>query len=384
MIIEIKGAGYVNKGAELMLKSVLYKEGVFDKNVKFIVNMFSGSFRNRNLSGVGHLAWLHTWNYVIVAHFIEKFFSIIPKKIRRYFNIYIPEEIDYIFDISGFIYSDQFNSKASIRVASYYEKRVLDGAKIILMPQAVGPFENPKIKYAVLKIFQLSNLIFIRDKISFDYFLKLDKNIKRAYLCPDFTFFIKEDDSKLNRKLVGKVCIIPNEKIFSSKKIIFENYINTLNQVISFCKNKNVEVFFLIHEAKKDLSLLKKVSSNLEHNIEYIIEQNPLKLKSIIKNSKFVVSSRYHGLISSLYQGVPIIATGWSHKYHQLLCEYDIESHMIEYANEHNMKKLLDNMFNDKYVEKIKLKIDMENNRRKKRLDWMWGKIRSTLVPNIY
>ena len=132
------------------------------------------------------------------------------------------------------------------------------------------------------------------------------------------------------------------------------------------------------------MSLLKKVSSNLEHNIECIIEQNPLKLKSIIKNSKFVVSSRYHGLISSLYQGVPIIATGWSHKYHQLLCEYDIESHMIEYANEHNMKKLLDNMFNDKYVEKIKLKIDMENNRRKKRLDWMWGKIRSTLVPNKY
>ena len=382
MIIEIKGAGFVNKGAELMLKSILYKKGIFNENVKFIVNMFSGSFKNRHSSGVGHLAWLHTWNYLIVSQIIEIFFSLIPKKIRRYFNIYLPKEVDYILDISGFIYSDQFDPRASQRVAAYYEKRALDGVKIILMPQAVGPFENPQIKVAVLKIFELANLIFIRDKISFSYIQDLNKNIKHAYLCPDFTLLVNENDDGLNKNLFGKVCIIPNEKIFSSKKISFKSYINTLKQIISFCKDKNIEVFFLVHEAKKDLKLLKEISNSLDFNIEYIIERDPLKLKCIIKYSKFVVSSRYHGLISSLYQGVPIIATGWSHKYHELLCEYDIESHMIKYANGHNIDKLLNKMFDDDYIKKIKIKIDIENIRRKKKLNSMWGKIKSTLVSN--
>ena len=382
MIIELKGAGYVNKGAELMLDTILAKKEIFGNKSKFIVNMFSGSFSKRRSSGVGHLAWLHTWNYLFVAQFINMFFLLIPKKIRRLFDIYLTREIDYVLDISGFIYSDQFNPKASSRIALYYEKIVENGTKIILMPQAVGPFENEQVKESVLKIFKLASLIFVRDKISFSYLKGLNNNIDNVFLCPDFTLFLKGNNLKLNMYADDKVYIIPNEKIFSSKKIDFKNYIASLNQIISFCNNKRVEVFFLIHEAKKDLELVKKISLSLEYHIEHIIEKKPLKIKQIIKQSKFVVSSRYHGLINALYQNVPVIATGWSHKYYQLLSEYDIETHMIKYSEDDNINKLLEDLFDEDYINILKNKMAIENNRREEVLNWMWNKIESELEFN--
>ena len=35
-----------------------------------------------------------------------------------------------------------------------------------------------------------------------------------------------------------------------------------------------------------------------------------------------VVSSRYHALVSAMSQGVPVVATGWSHKYATLLDDF--------------------------------------------------------------
>ena len=75
MVIEIKGAAFVNKGAQLMLKALITKRELFSDDSIFVMHMMSGSFSDRNSYRLGHLAWLHTWNYLPAAILTNIFFS---------------------------------------------------------------------------------------------------------------------------------------------------------------------------------------------------------------------------------------------------------------------------------------------------------------------
>ncbi|SVD98945.1 uncharacterized protein METZ01_LOCUS451799, partial [marine metagenome] len=224
MIIEVKGGGFVNKGAQLMLQALLTRKNLISDDSIFVMHMMSGSFSDRKSYRLGHLAWLHTWNYLPAANLTETFFSFFPRSIRQKYNIWLKNEIQLVFDISGFIYSDEFGAKPCQRMADYYTKLHQSGAKIILMPQAMGPFSKPIVRKSVLKIIDSAKLIFIRDDVSFDYVTKLVGHLEKIVYAPDFTFSLKGKEQKKYNDFKDRVCIIPNDNLFSSHTIEKNKY----------------------------------------------------------------------------------------------------------------------------------------------------------------
>jgi colanic acid/amylovoran biosynthesis protein len=379
MIIEIKGGGFINKGAQLMLQTLIAENNWFSDDCKFVMHMASGSFADRNSCQLGHLAWLHTWNYLPVAILTNTFFSCFSREIRKKYNICLKNEIEWVLDISGFIYSDQFGPNPCNRMADYYRQLRNNGAKIIIMPQAMGPFKNPEIKASVREILDIAELVFIRDEVSFGYVTELAGHSDKVALAPDFTLSLRGIEKDEFNNLKDRVCIIPNEKIFKFHTVDENKYIELLNSIISFCTKKKNTPFILLHENDKDNALIKSLVKEISHSLEIVSESDPLVLKAIIGQSKLVISSRYHGLINALYQSVPVIATGWSHKYEALLDEYNLGDYMISDYDHQSVINMLTTIFDsNKSFELIK-SISMENKKRETKLNKMWQRIETAM-----
>ena len=162
------------------------------------------------------------------------------------------------------------------------------------------------------------------------------------------------------------------------KTIKFESeaYLPLMIEITRYAHEKKQKPFILLHEGKDDLLIAKKIRDTLKINIEIIREQNPLKIKGILGTCKCVVSSRYHGLISALSQGVPALATGWSHKYEMLLKDYELDEALLNLnIDKKEMHKKLDFITNEESNKNLVKKILFNAERLKKETNNMWDEV---------
>lgn len=168
MIIEIRKAGFVNKGAELMLYAVLEKMRERYPEAKFAmapsVSTASAPFQKRMELGFYQKAqlWRKGFQFGVFA-------NLIPAKIRDMYGIVLNSEVDIVIDAAGFSYSDQWGVGSSLELSDSCKRWKRNGAKVILMPQAFGPFATPKIKKAIQNVADNVDLIFARERISYEH-----------------------------------------------------------------------------------------------------------------------------------------------------------------------------------------------------------------------
>lgn len=362
-IIEIHGTGVHNRGAELMAISISEKIKSVYPNAQIIVPCTFGHPLDIKKYGFKTALSLETKNKKYLYSLLMSILNL---------NFVPISKIDVILDASGFAFSDQWGAWAAKKLVQKANKSTRKKQPLILMPQALGPFQKNEIKKWTNLLFNRAEIIFARDKQSFDYSTVLaskDKLLK----CPDFTVGLEpmEVDISLPKKFA---CIVPNIRMLD-KTNSSENYLNFIKKSVDSIENLNIEPVFLIHDGEEDLKVVSLLGEKYQ-KIRVIQHDNPKALKWILGKSQFVIGSRFHALVSSLSQAVPCIGVGWSHKYEELFIDFNTKETLIK--NLEDLEKLefiIQRLADVEQHKDISEKIKIAANKIKQEVEHMWNMV---------
>lgn len=380
MFIEIMGTDFSNKGAELMLLSVIQETRRRFPKASFVVAPKSkDDYLRRAELGLWQKAWL-------LKYGIQwgKIGRLVAPSVRRRFGLIIDDEIEVVLDASGFSYSDQWGERPTVQMATYVKKWKRHGTKIILLPQALGPFTSAKIRKAFSYIVDNADLICPRDDISFDHIKKLSGNRDNIFKAPDFTNLLSGDIPDDPDKYRDRYCLIPNYRMIDRtqdyRSAIYPDFCAKCLKVLI---NKGLNPFILIHEGDKDAQLAEIIINKVGKSIEIVRETNALKIKGILGLCAGVISSRFHGLVNALSQGVPSLVTGWSHKYEMLLKEYGVpDAYLPVNISDDELNQKIDKITNQRIRKKTKDTINEANIRIRQETKDMWNKVFSVIMDS--
>lgn len=361
-ILEIHGTGVHNRGAELMAIAISEKIRSKYPEAKIAVASTFGSLGDIKRYGFLTTTVLESKKQKTIISYIMSILS---------GNTIGPKKIDIVLDASGFAFSDQWSDWAARKLTNKMNSESRLHQKLILLPQALGTYEKPAVNKWALKLFERASLVFARDNRSYELTKELIHNTDKLKQCPDFTINVKpiaKPDINLPENFVA---IVPNVRMLD--KIVDKNeYIDFLKKSIDLINLNNITPVFILHDGYEDIEVIKLLGSKYE-NVAIIQDQDPRVLKWILGQSKFVIGSRFHALVSSLSQGVPCIGAGWSHKYPELFKDFDNSEGLIDDLKDiDKLEFLIEKLSQNKYREDKSRDINSAANRIKTEVNQMW------------
>lgn len=328
MIIEIRMAGFVNKGAELMLRAVLaqLRERYPDAVLTMVPTGPQGEQPYDQLARAGLRPKFslryggQEWGDLLHG---------VPARLRRRYGLVLDREVDVVIDAAGFAYSDQWgvvHARALAEAVSRWRRR---GTGLILLPQAFGPFADTALSRAMSRIHAGADLVIARDAESYSHLLATVGTEDKLRIYPDFTNLLDGVVPESFDPAVHGVCLVPNARMLDMTDAMQSSaYLPFMIRCAEHLRRRGARPFVLVHETRSDGQLAAEIA-NAVGGIPVLAEADPLCIKGILGASQATLGSRYHGLVSALSQGVPSLALGWSHKYAQLLADYGRPGDMV-------------------------------------------------------
>lgn len=375
MYVEIRKAGFVNKGAELMLHAVLQQLAKRYPNAKRVMEPGRpGSpypYAKRSELGLYQKAWL--WRKGIAFGDLARF---VPTGLREQYGVVLDSEIDVVLDAAGFAYSDQWGPELSEELARSARRWKARGTKVILLPQAFGPFENQRSRDAVKVFVDQCDLIYARETISYQHLTGVVGEMDKIRLCPDFTNLVEgvvpeSFDAELHR-----VCLVPNYRMLDkTTDSVAGGYVPFMQRVAKMLAERGARPFLLVHEGENDHRLAREIAE-AAGGLPILTEADPLKIKGILGQCQGTVGSRFHGLVSALSQGVPSLATGWSHKYRMLFADYGFEEGVLNInISDTDLAAALDNITDPQRHAQLASQLSQHSATLKDQSREMWSEV---------
>lgn len=241
--------------------------------------------------------------------------------LTRALRLVAGRQIEAVVDCSGYAYGDGWGIERVRRRVAHYRRVRRAGGRIIMLPQAYGPFRDPEKRTACRQLFSLCDTVCARDAASLEHLRELGPRTEIVGPFPDITHGLEGIPPREPSVWANRVCIVPNARMLDrTADGVAGRYVDLLHLAVSSVRGRGLEPVLLLHEAN-DRPLAERIAARSPSDVP-IIEDEARVTKGMIGASYAVIGSRYHALVGALSQAVPVLATSWSHKYDQLLDEY--------------------------------------------------------------
>lgn len=268
-------------------------------------------------------------------------------------RIELLSNIDAVIDISGFFLTSNFGKRIwYAALKRFLLIRLLKKLNInyFILPQAMGPFDDWRLRMISKRILELADLVIVRDEKSLDYVKTLGIK-KEIHLLPDIAFLFErkklEELRRIRKEKKTKltVAIAPNMRVYerSFRNDGSNNYLDILRSFIQELP-KETEILLVPHEiknkntGKKDdvylcNQLLKRNVIKQSSKLSIVKKKTAKEIKEVISGADVVIASRFHTAVGALSYGIPTMTIGWADKYPELLKLFDLEDFAIDYRN---------------------------------------------------
>lgn len=257
-------------------------------------------------------------------------------------------QADYWLDTSGISFVDGREKFLIYNVMSILPALLLK-CPVVKMPQALGPFNGKINRLAARCILPRLKFICARGRKTYEHLETLSLKNYESY--PDIAFSLKTSDA--DKQAAQKIMTASDKKIvgISPSQVVFKlcqkkkiPYFKLLKETVEKLLHEDYQVVIFAHSSRpdtekrhnNDLPLLNEFSETLppHPNLQVITEElSAAELRELIRIFDVLLGSRFHALVSAIATLTPAVMLGWSHKYAEVLEDFEMGQYSIDFAD---------------------------------------------------
>lgn len=262
------------------------------------------------------------------------------------------ESIDALFVLGSIQYSDAWPHPTLLErlERSVRFQRRLPRAKVVFLPATWGAFAAGHRD--ALSELVAGATVLVRDHFSAECINGLLARPVAEY-CPDLAFGYPLADREAARPLLERALddpgrpllgIIPNQRCVEPGVTPLrrpEDYFEALARARDHAVSRGFNVVGISHmlNTDRDLALMREIG------LVCVPAADAATTRSLIASLTLCICSRYHGLISCLSHGIPVLALGWHHKYRNLMHDMALADYHVSVADlPRDLSPLLDTL----------------------------------------
>ena len=223
-------------------------------------------------------------------------------------------------------FSDIYGEKTFHSRLSEIKFAMKNKTPLILLPQTIGPFKDPKVLAKAKQIMKYASAVYVRDS---KYTKELDEMGIKYELTNDLSAFMKPEpwDIEIKPDSVGiNVSGLAYSNNFRDLAGQFAAYPELITRLIQHFQKKNKTVYLIPHSYgynnperdNDDMISSRKIYNSLEDKTNVVLIDKDMispQVKYVISKMSFFIGTRMHANFAAIFTKVPVFGLAYSFKF---------------------------------------------------------------------